>query len=265
MSAARALAEVATALRAPARAVPASLSAPVVAQRERRFAVHRNTFVAGLVDGLAASFPVTRALLGAECFGAMARERVLAEPPRSPVLVEYAAGFPAFVSGHAPVAGVPYVADVAALEAMRIAAFHAADAAPLAPEAFAPLLAEPSRLATLRIALHPAAAWRRFEHAALSLWRAHPSDGAPDLDALGAIDVDAGEPVLVTRPHFDVSVDALPPGAVALLDALRGGARLGDAFAAAHAGGDAAIDDGALFGVLIRPGVVAGFLPAEES
>lgn len=261
MSATRTLGSLARALLAPSRAVPASLRAPMATQRDRRFAVHRNTFVAGLVDALAESFPVTRALLGDGFFRAMARERVLADPPASPVLVEYAAGLPAYLAGFAPAAAVPYVADVAALEAMRIAAFHAADAAPLAPEAFAPLLAEPSRLAALRVALHPAAAWRRFDRAALSLWRAHPADGAPDLDALAAIDVDAGEDVLVTRPRWDVTVEPLPAGAIALLDALRDGAPLGAAFAAAGAdGGDAA----ALFAVLIRPGVVAALLPPVE-
>lgn len=262
MSAVSPLAEVAASLLAPARAVPGALRAPVAGQRERRFAVHRNTFVAGLVDALAASFPATRALLGDDCFRAMARERVLAEPPASPVLVEYAAGFPRCVAAFASAAGVPYVADVAALEAMRVAAFHAADAAPLAPDAFASLLAEPSRLAARRIALHPAAAWRGFDHAALSLWRAHPLDAPPDDAALQAIDVDAGEDALVTRPHLDVCIDALPPGGIALLDALGDGAALGVAFAAARAAG--AVDDGRLFAVLIQPGVVAGFLPDPE-
>ena len=37
----------------------------------------------------------------------------------------------------------------------------------------------------------PAASWSRFDHAVVSLWRAHPADGAPDLDALAGIDVDA--------------------------------------------------------------------------
>ncbi|WP_119717605.1 HvfC/BufC N-terminal domain-containing protein [Cognatilysobacter tabacisoli] len=263
MSAARVLADVAAALCAPERAVPAVLCAPSPAQRERRFAVHRNTFVAGLVDGLTASFPVTRMLLGDAFFRAMARECVLAAPPRSPVLIEYAQHFPAFVAEYGPAAGVPYVAAVARLEAMRVAAFSAADAEPLTPAAFAPWLADPSRLAALRLALHPAASCRRFDHAAVSLWRAHPANGAPDLDTLAAIDVDAREDALVTRPRWDVSVDPLPAGAIALLDALRDGAQLGDAFAAARADGDS-IDDGALFGVLIRPGVIAGFLTSVE-
>ncbi|BCT93812.1 DUF2063 domain-containing protein [Lysobacter helvus] len=223
----------------------------------RRFAVHRITFVATLVDALAASFPVTQALVGEAFFRAMARACVLASPPRTPVLTEYAFEFPAAIATFAPAAQVPYLADVARIEALRIRAYHAADAQPVADAEFLALCANPEQLANARVALHPACTWFRARHAAHAIWAAHQEDVAP---SLAHIDIAQPEEILVTRPHFDVHVAALPAGATALLDALRLGLPLGAAFAQARALARHA-DEAALFAVLLRHGLVVAFHP----
>ena len=88
----------AAALRAPALPVAGGDFAHGGGEAERRMAVHRNTFIVSLVDALADAFPVSQALVGEPFFRAMARERVLADPPRSPVLTDYARGMPDFIA-----------------------------------------------------------------------------------------------------------------------------------------------------------------------
>nr|WP_298130085.1 DNA-binding domain-containing protein [uncultured Pseudoxanthomonas sp.] len=251
----------ATALRHAEIALPASVADERAA---RRLAIHRNTFVVSLVDSLAASFPVTHALVGETFFRAMARERVLADPPRSPVLTDYALDFPDFIAAFAPAAAVAGLADVARIEALRIRAYHATDAVPLADTAYHALLQAPTRLPGTRVMLHPACAWFRASHAALSVWQAH--QGLTDLaDAhLDGIDTRVSDDVLIARPVFDVRVAALPAGALAWLDALAAGRTLGEAFALAHAAA-AHTDDGALFALLLAHGLAIAFdLPPES-
>ena len=59
----------------------------------RRFAVHRNNVVAGLVKALEARFPAAEKIVGKEFFAAMARAFVLERPPRSPLLAPTAMNF----------------------------------------------------------------------------------------------------------------------------------------------------------------------------
>jgi hypothetical protein len=244
----------AAALLVPARSVPRGLRVSNRRDAEHRFAVHRNNMVVTLIDALAASFPVTQALVGPEFFRAMSRERVLANPPRSPVLTEYAIDFPEFVARFPPAAAVPYLADVARIEALRIRAYHAADAVPVPVAAYRELFEAPEGLETIRLDLHPASGWFRSGYAAYSIWRAHQD--LPDMaDArLGDIDVEHPEEVLICRPGLEVTVTPLPDGAVTWLDALRRGQPLGAAFQEAHIA-SANVDDSALFAVLIQSGL----------
>lgn len=202
-------------------------------QARRRFAVHRNTVAVTLVDALSEAFPVARALVGDDFFRAMAREYVHAQPPRSPVLAAYGDGFGDFIEGFGPAQVVPYLADVARLEALRTQAYHAADAEAVGADAFQALAAAPERLAAARLRLHPAARWLRSHHATGSLWDAHQYDGEARDAALAAIDPSAAEHVLVMRPQWDVVVSLLPPGGADWLDALHDGAALGEAMSRA--------------------------------
>lgn len=204
------------------------------ARAARRVAVHQNTFVVSLADALVDTFPVTHALCGDAFFRAMAAERVRTDPPASPVLLDYADGFAAYIARFAPAASVPYLADVARLEAARVASYHAHDAATVDATAFAELLRRPDGGVGARLSLHPAARVLRFPRAAFSLWRAHVAAPSMDAACLDDIDVDVGEDVLVSRPDLDVSVSALPPGAHAFLSALSEGHALGAAVDAAH-------------------------------
>jgi hypothetical protein len=237
-------------LRSASPRAPAGLQAPAGIDLAQRWAVHRNTFLSSLIAAHEAAFPVTLALVGSDCFRALARARVLADPPRAPVLAEYVQDLPDFIATYAPTRSLPYLADVAAIEALCIAAHHAADAIALPAADYQQLRAAPERLVRHVPCLHPAARWLRSRHAVFSLWQAHQGVGDLAEVNLMYLDPDSPEDVLVTRPEFAVGVIRLPAGGIALLDALQRGQCLGAAFADALAA-DPHADAARLFGLLL--------------
>jgi hypothetical protein len=238
-------------------ALPVGLRAWNGSDPTRRFAVYRNNVMVSLTDALASGFPVTRDLVGEEFFDAMAREYIGLEAPASPVLAEYGDGFADFIERFPPAGGLPYLADVARLERMRVQAYHAQDASSLAPESLHGLMADPEGLSNLRVSLHPACRILRSHFAVLSLWAAHQHDeDAERRAALAGLDLEHAQDVLVWRPLHEVLVMPLPTGAAQFLLALADGETLGQAATAASCFPGFALE--ASLTVLITPGVVAG-------
>lgn len=208
--------------------IPGGLSGIESPSLEQRFAVHRNNRALGLIKALEDSFPVTRLLLGEACFRAVAGAFINAQPPTSPVLFEYGGALPSYLAGLVALADYPYVADVALLEYHRIEAWHAADATPLLPPAFAPWLAEPQRLPDLRLGLLPSMRLLRSNWAAGSIWQSHH-----DRKPMHGFSIDKAESVLVLRPDGVVTMHIVSESCAALLEQLRAAERLADAIAAA--------------------------------
>lgn len=225
----------------------------------RRFAVYRNNVVVSLVEALADSFPVCHELVGDEFFRAMAREYVVAEPPRSPILAHYGGSFPDFIHGFPPAAPVPYLADVARLEYGRIVAFHAADAPALDPAALRPLLGDPARLAGLRFRLHPGLSVHASPYAIVSLWAAHQGIGE-----LSAVVPDAPECALILRPGLEVEVIALDAADATFVAAVHKGSTLAEAVVAASRPG-ADFDPAPALRLLLEKGTIVGFAETEEN
>ena len=248
----------AQALLDPAQVVPNGLVTWNHSDPERRLAVHRNNVVVSLVDALAQTFPVTQQLVGEEFFRAMARIFLRSSPPPSPILTAYGEGFPAFVADFAPARTVPFLADVARLEWLRLRALHAADAAPPRPDEIARVLADPDRLPGLCLRLHPAAGVIRSPFAVMSLWAAHHGVGRLD-----DIDPSRPESALVVRPALDVEVVGLPPGGDRFVLALADGLALGEA--ADAAGADPAFDLAATLALLIRHGALGALHHPDRS
>ncbi len=263
MSAICAQGEFASWLRQPSSLSDAAMRAPVAGVDIARLSVHRNTFLVTLIDMLADSFPVSQALTGAEFFRDMARQRVLADPPRTPVLTDYAISFPRHVADYPPAAAIPFLASVARLESLRLQAYHAADATPVDRSEFHPLVGDPDRLASTCVRLHPAARWLRSRHAVLSLWAAHQDVHELAAIDLGAIDPNRSEDVLVTRPALSVAVSLLPPGGLAFLDALSEQRSLGAALADAVRN-DSHTEPAALFTLLIQHRLVVALSNTTE-
>ncbi|MGB5062201.1 MAG: DNA-binding domain-containing protein, partial [Candidatus Competibacter sp.] len=102
-------------------------------QRERRLAVYRNNVRHSLLSMLDATFPVIRELIGADCFTAATLMFVVQRPPRAPALYAYGGELPDFLADFAPLAELPWLADVARLEWARNEALFAVDREPLSP------------------------------------------------------------------------------------------------------------------------------------
>src|SRR5262249_52399291 len=132
---------------------PPALESAESAATASRFGIYRNNVLVGLMKALTTKFPVVRKLLWEDSFQRIAREYVTTEPPKSPVLLEYGEGFPDFIRKSGLAAASEYVADVAALEAARVRAYHAADCEPIGREALGTL--PPDQLARMRLLLHP--------------------------------------------------------------------------------------------------------------
>lgn len=224
----------------------------------RRFAVYRNNVIVSLVDALADGYPVVQALVGEAFFRAMAGEFVRRSPPRSPVLAWYGEGFAEFIAGFEPAAGLPYLADVARLEWLRIEAWHAADAPALSSSELTALLADAARLPAARFVLHPALRVLRSAHPVASLWAAHQADDPAT--ELAAIDMHRAEAALLVRPELGVEIIPIEAGAADFVARLQAG----QPFAAA-AGTDETFDLTATLGLLIRHGALTGILSMEDA
>ena len=219
----------AEALLEPEQACPPGLITWNASDPARRFAVYRNNVIVSLVDALADTFAVTQDLVGEAFFRAMARVFAYTNPPTSRLLVFYGETFPAFIERFPPAASLPYLADVARLEFLRVRAYHAADVAPVRSEDIVAVLADEDKLPDLGLALHPSLAVLDSAGAVVSLWAVH--QGVGDLATLVP---DVPETALVVRDGLDVEVMSIPRASGVFIKALKRGATLGDAMALAQ-------------------------------
>lgn len=235
-------AEFAFALTDPDTAPPQGLVDPEGRAAGARFDVYRNNVVVGLTEALATGFPAIRGLVGAAFFTAMAGTFVRAHPPTSPVLTRYGTDFPTFLEDFAPVAHLPYLADVARLELALRAAYHAADTRPVDPARL-----ETPELEQAKLTLAPALGLVRAPYPVHAIWRAGVDPTAPKARG-GAQDV------LITRPDFDPVATPIPPAAAHFVESLMQGARLGAAME--RAGDD--LDLAAILTLLLQGGAITG-------
>lgn len=217
----------AAAILDPALPPPAGLTTARGVPDAKRFAVYRNNVAVGLRKALAARFRVVERLVGEEFFVLMARAYIAGARPASPLLFAYGDDFADFIEGFAPAATVPYLADVARIEAAVTRAYHAGDAVPLGIAQLAALPAE--TLGGVRLKPHPAATLVRSRFAVGSIWQAHQHETVEPVAAAG------GETVIVVRPGLEVGVQILPARDAGFASALLGGVALGDAAAQALA------------------------------
>jgi Putative DNA-binding domain len=218
----------ALALLDPQQPIPRGVISEDGAPATRRFAVHRNNVVVGLVEALQTRFPAVEKIVGEEFFAAMARVFVAQHPPHTPILATYGDEFAPFIASFEAARELTYLPDVARLEAARTRAYHAVDAAPIDASRFAAL--DPDAFSEMRIELHPSVEIIRSSHPIVTIWAMNCG-----LQTLAPIQNWRGEDALVMRPHLDVEVRSLPPGSAAFLLALAAGRPVGEAVAAAFA------------------------------
>jgi len=194
----------------------------------KRFAVYRNNVMAGRVTVLEGRFPAVRKITGEDFFRGAAKLFAAAQPPHSPLMMFYGDAFPAFLAGFEPAREVPYLADVARLEAARTRAYHAADATPLSAAALHGIA--PEALADLHFILHPSLEIVASDYPIVTIWAMN--SGAMELAPIADWQ---GDDALVSRPLLDVEVHRLPHGAKTFLQSLAAGNPLGTAVASALA------------------------------
>lgn len=205
----------------PSRPVPPGLVSPRGLPDAKRFAVYRNNVHVSLVGALAARFPVTRQVVGEEFFSGMARLYVGEHKPKTPVLLHYGESFPDFIAGFPPAAGIPYLGDLARLEAAWTQSYNAAEATTLTPSALGRIA--PERLGDLPLKVAPSTRLVSSPWPIGSIWSAHQHSPF-------VVPVQSGaEAVLLTRPDAEVRLTIVPPEAAAFLAGLAATSTLGAA------------------------------------
>jgi hypothetical protein len=206
-----------------------------------RLAVYRANVFGNWRTALAGAYPLTRRIVGAAFFHAMAGDYARAYPSQSGDLHEYGASLAEFLEEYTHSQDLPYLPDVARLEWLAHRAYYAADAAPF----------DYSRPTEVRLA--PACALLESDWPLARIWEAHQEGGEP-----GLVNLDAGpERVLVHRPDWRVDVCSLTVGDFRFLERLQAGTSLGPALAAAAAEDPAFLPRVAL-GAWVQAGVLSG-------
>lgn len=233
---------------------PAEARGPTATLPVKRYNVYRNNVVASLIQVLEARYPVVLRLVGEEFFRGMSRLYLDAHRPRSAVLAEFGGGLPEFIKGFEPAKELSYLADVAGLEWLRHAAYHAADALPIGAGELSMVAA--ATVPKLKFTLHPSVGVLASAFPVVSIWETNKRD-----ELVKTIRLDeGGETALVVRPHLEVETRMAPPGADAFLAALATGQTLAEAAATAQAATDhfnvqmalaTVIDSGAITGYML--------------
>ncbi|MCL6729761.1 HvfC/BufC N-terminal domain-containing protein [Sphingomonas hankyongi] len=147
-------------------------------------AVYRNAVVHGAVEALRANFPVVAQIVGPEMFQAISVDFASECPPRRPVMALYGERFADWLAAQEWIADIPYLADVARVERLRIESLMASDALPLSAE-------ELGNANFARLTLHPALRFGWLSTPAMSIWLAHQRSFAspltPEWKAEGAL------------------------------------------------------------------------------
>jgi hypothetical protein len=242
----------------PAHPIPHGLVGPDGEPDPKRFAVYRNNVVVRLIEALEDAFPAVHRIVGVDFFRAMARAYVMVEPPRSPIMLDYGAGFPDFIRTFESAAMLPYLEDVARIERAWTEAYHAPEASPIDPSAFSAVA--PDQLPAISLGLHPSLRVVRSQFPALTIWQMNVADGV-----LAAIDPAAGgEDALIVRPAADVEVRLIPKGSLEFIRALADGrsvlAALEEALTA-----NSRFDLSANLSDLMRAGAIISYNLAQET
>lgn len=250
-------AEFAAALLDPAAVAPGDVADPDGKPTPRRFAIYRNNVAVGLVNAVSGVYPAVRRIVGDRFFNAMSLAYIRAEPPSSPVLLQYGQGFADFVAGFAPVASLPYLADVARIEWAWREAYHAAEGERLGPSDLAGI-AE-ADLPSMTFSLHPSVHVIRSAYPALTIWRMNTSD-----EPIAPVDLRNAEDTLVVRPEAAVDVRQLAAGGAVFIETLASGGSLSEAAELATEADDG-FDLSTNIAGLIDSGAVVGYSFDDDS
>lgn len=209
---------------------------PASPSAARGLAAYAANAAAGAERALRAQFPTVAALVGDEAFAAMARAYWLRHPPERGDLAWLGDRLPAFIESSPQLAGEPYLADTARLDALLDAAERAADGEP-EPATLAELARHDP--AVLRLELLPGTALLVSRWPVVAIHDAHRRDDAARFDTVReALAAGRGETALVCRDGWRARARAVAPAEARWTAALLDGATLDHALDAAGEGFD---------------------------
>jgi len=191
--------------------------------RQRQFAVYRNTSARGAVEALRATYSTVDTLVGDDMFTQIALDYRSERPPAEPILSNYGSDFSDFLGAQPWTGELPYLADVARLDWLWLAASLAADW-----EASPGTVHEHGQR---KIRLHPATRFIWLATPAMTIWQAHRDQAgfgelAPEWREEGA---------LFTRQGQAVRAELIGPECHHLLDSCSVSIRADDCIAAVEA------------------------------
>jgi hypothetical protein len=197
---------------------------------------------AGAERALAQAFPTVAALVGGDSFATLARVYRLAHPPRRGDLAWLGEHLAAFIERDPQLADVPYLADVARLDALMDQAGRAADAQPRPDSLMLLQQLDPDQV---RLHLAPGAALLRSRWPVVGIREAHePPASAAIGDAVpgdrfaaarAALERGDAQCAFVWRQGFKPRAVALSEADAGFVQALLQGSALGAALAQAGA------------------------------
>jgi hypothetical protein len=186
-----------------------------------RLAIYRRAYFSRLVECLAVDFPATREALGASRFDEIGRAYFVENPSKYLDLNEVGRRFPAYL---ATLDEIPVFAlSLAELEWCIAETIHSPDASRVSREAVSSLM--PTELNEASVVINPHAKFLRFDYPVRSYLAAYHAGEKPEAPEAKE------EHVIVLRSGTRVFRLEVEPRAVELLNRLRGGALLGEAFA----------------------------------
>jgi hypothetical protein len=186
--------------------------------------IYRNNSAAFFAGALARTYPVLRKRVGAEYFVQLAHEHRQRHPSRVGDLHHVGRHFPAWVAARHADSDFAWLGDLARLEWACEEALVAEHREPATLAALATVPGD--ELAALRFRLQPSVRVLASAHPVWSVWRANQGDeaGAPVDPAIGA------EHVVLLCNDDGLVVRKLPAAEWFFVEALAGGASLGEAF-----------------------------------
>ncbi len=218
----------------------------------RRYAVYRNNVFMSLRDALGEAFPAVKKLIGETNFNNVASDFLRSNPPSSPLMMYYGAGFPEYLENVPQLSHIGYLPDIARLEQAMRHAYHAEDVTPADPSALSHM-SEAALLAT-KFVFAPSVHIIKSPWPILSLYNFTmlPNQPKPQRRA---------EDILITRPEFDPQPHALPDEGAVLVESLIKGMTFGQAIEQA---GETLQLELAL-SLLLTSGAVTQFITNEET
>ena len=191
---------------------------------QERIGFYRNNVLANFRQTLRAVYPVIERLVGEHFFDRAADRYMRVHPSASGDLNRFGEHFADFLETWPPARELSYLADVARLEWLVEASFHAGDRGSLRPEDLAAV--PPDRQALLTFDLHPACRLLVSAYPIHRIWRVNqpdaPGDAAVDLAQGGVF-------LLVRRCGHEVAIETLGHGEFCMLSLFAAGRNFDEA------------------------------------